>query len=349
MSDPCWTCSDNHMDDMVYSAIVYGGNTDAWVPQYNASVATLSLYPREGLRGITLCNAPGGSAELDFLGQSPCIHASLFVHPRLHRLLFPGQQVAVYGPEFNTITKSTYSIDGKVVYSRTAQGVGVGVRLFQSGVLSAGAHKLVIDVVDAGEDHLFALDWIEYNNTAREASQTATSSSTDPRPSSSQPQSPVSVASTSTASGASKAHVSGPVVAGGVVGGLVALVGIILTYMTLRSRRRWRMRKATEYPYGEVAQYGMYDLEFKTRMTLSALMVILLDSDTLAVLPPEMGPPPVIRITRAGGTASIPSIGSTGGAASSRNSVRARSMERSVEPGCLEQGVYSESPPAYTP
>ena len=174
--------------------------------------------------------------------------------------------MAVYGPEFNTATKSSYSIDGKVVYTRTAQGVGVGVRLFQSDVLRAGTHTLVIDVVEAREDSPFALDWIEYNVTARGAPQSLTSSSAysqsqDPSSSAS------SVASTSAASGAAKAAVSIPAIAGGVVGGLVGLIGIILAYMTFRSRRKWRdrTRKDTEYSYGEVAQYGMY-LTFGTKI-----------------------------------------------------------------------------------
>ena len=167
--------------------------------------------------------------------------------------------MAVYGPEFNTATKSSYSIDGKVVYTRTAQGVGVGVRLFQSDVLPAGTHTLVIDVVEAGEDTPFALDWIEYNVTARGAPQSSTSSSAY-----SQPQDPSSstssVASTSGTTGAVKASISVPAIVGGIVGGLVGLIGIILAYMTFRSRRKWRdrTRKNTEYSYGEVAQYGMY-------------------------------------------------------------------------------------------
>lgn len=76
MSELCWTCSDNHMDDMVYTEIVYGGNIDAWLPQYNATET--ALYPREGERSVTLCRSSGGTAELDFLGQSihPCFYRS---------------------------------------------------------------------------------------------------------------------------------------------------------------------------------------------------------------------------------------------------------------------------------
>ncbi len=180
--------------------------------------------------------------------------------------------MAVYGPEFNTAARSTYSIDGKVVYTRTAQGVGVGICLFQSDVLPAGTHTLLINVVEAGEDAPFALDWIEYNVTARGASQTTTSSSTYSQ--SLDPSSTTfSAPSTLGVSGASRSPLSVAAIAGGVVGGLVALISIILAYITLRSRRRWRTRtrKRTQYSYGEVAQYGVY-LALGTKILLTLLV-----------------------------------------------------------------------------
>ena len=109
------------------------------------------------------------------------------------------------------------------------------------------------------------------------------------------------------------------------------------------------MRKDTEYPYGEVAQHGMcLALFVRTKTTLS-LAVFFLDSDIPAVLSPEMGPPPPITITGVEDAVSIRTVGSMGGASSSRHSPHAGFVGRGVELERVEKGMHSDFPPAYTP
>ncbi|KAI1790550.1 hypothetical protein LXA43DRAFT_973561 [Ganoderma leucocontextum] len=193
-----------------------------------------------GPQGFSAYTAAGGRATFNFLGQ----------------------EVAVYATEFDADTESSYTLDGKVASNRTSQGAGVGVLLFHSGVLSGTTHTLVIDVTQASDTSPFTLDWIEYNNTVRGVTPLVPNPSYAPSPSQSSP-SPSLAKSSSTVSAlasgnASKPSVSSAAVAGGVVGGLVGLTAILLAYLTLRSRRRWRMSRTTKYGYGEVAQRGTY-------------------------------------------------------------------------------------------
>ncbi|TBU42698.1 hypothetical protein BD309DRAFT_865789 [Dichomitus squalens] len=208
---------------------------------------------------------------------------------------FLGQQVAVYGTEYGQGATSSYSIDGQIISSHTSQGSGVGVLLFHSDVLSDAIHTLVINVTAASEAVPFTFDWIEYNSTARGASQTATiassistslSSQTPSLPPSTSMEDPPSASHSLATGRASKTSVSTVAIVGGLVGGLAGLTSIILALVALRNRRRRRMSGPTQYSYGEVAQY---------------------DTDNFVV--PELGAePPAIVVIPADDTVSMQAV-----------------------------------------
>ena len=167
-----------------------------------------------------------------------------------------GQQVAVYGPESDTSTKSTYTIDGQLMSSRTSQGSNQGVLLFHSGVLSYASHTLVINVTQASSSSMFSLDWIAYNTSAHGLSQSVTLPETATSSSAS-----AASSSTSSSSPVGQAHITKPpippaAVAGITAGGLVGIISILLVCLALGRRRRRRMNRTPKYSYGEVAQYG---------------------------------------------------------------------------------------------
>ena len=78
--------------------------------------------------------------------------------------------------------------------------------------------------------------------------------------------------------------------------------------------------------------------------SLNVLVVIPVDSDTLAAIAPDLGLLPNITVTGAEDMSAV--SGFTRGTASSRQSARAGSGDCTVEPEHLE---HFESPPAYTP
>ncbi|PIL25867.1 hypothetical protein GSI_11620 [Ganoderma sinense ZZ0214-1] len=311
-----WNCSDNYVDDLLDTPIEYtspnGGKE--WLPLHNETGK--ALYPPTsmgiGPQSLSAYTGAGGRATFSFLGQ----------------------EVAVYGSEFGTGTESSYTLDGEVVAVHTSQSLGLGVLLFYAGVLSATTHTLVIEVVGASAAAPFTLDWIEYNNTARGATSPVSNPSYVP----SQPQSSASASSLQggatvsvlSASHASKPSFSGAALAGGVAGGLVGLTAIVLAYLALRSRRRWRMNGSIKYAYGEVAQY---------------------DSDTLGVPTAEVGSIPTVVVTNADDANSLRGINpsSVSMPPSNQTVLGFREHRTARELGNSKQESFSGSPPAYAP
>ncbi|KAH9895773.1 hypothetical protein C8Q73DRAFT_451075 [Cubamyces lactineus] len=179
---------------------------------------------------LSSVEAPGGSVEFHFKGTQIAVFGSILTIPA-------GLPASV----------SWYSVNGNDFTKYSPPNVSVahnGVNFYTSPELPLDDHVLTINVTTATSESEYWLDWIEYNITARSASQTSsgTSSSGGPTSTDSPTKSPVPAARSKSA----------PVgaIAGGVIGGVVLVLAAILAFVFWKRRNRIVAEIPKDYDYG---------------------------------------------------------------------------------------------------